>query len=58
MYSMGVIIFEMCYPFATGMEREESLRRLTQYTTFPDDFEQKCGQDSDFVSFFGIVIEV
>jgi len=49
MYSLGVIIFEMGYPFTTGMEREECLRRLTQFNIFPDDFDQKCGLDADFV---------
>ena len=39
----------MCYPFTTGMEREECLRRLSQFSTFPEDFDQKTGADADFV---------
>ena len=30
MYSLGVIIFEMCYPFNTAMERVHTLTALRQ----------------------------
>ncbi|RXK39365.1 PEK/GCN2 protein kinase [Tremella mesenterica] len=37
MYSLGIIFFEMCYPFKTGMERIQILSALRQPSiTFPD----------------------
>ncbi|KAJ1679567.1 eukaryotic translation initiation factor 2-alpha kinase [Spiromyces aspiralis] len=44
MYSLGVILFEMCYPVNTGMERANVIMRLRkQQIEFPPDFpiEQK-----------------
>jgi len=49
MYSLGVIIFEMCYPMRTGMEREEILRALTLNNEFPEDFDARCGAGADLV---------
>lgn len=40
MYSVGVILFEMCYPpFATGMERILALRNLRDRSLLPSDFD-------------------
>lgn len=37
MYSLGIIFFEMCYPFKTGMERIQILSALRQPSvTFPE----------------------
>ena len=39
LFSMGVILFEMCHaPFQTGMERVLTLRALRGSATFPNDF--------------------
>ena len=39
LFSIGVILFEMCYPpFQTGMERVLILRALRGSATFPDNF--------------------
>mmetsp|Transcript_1566 Transcript_1566/g.1376 ORF Transcript_1566/g.1376 Transcript_1566/m.1376 type:complete len:87 (-) Transcript_1566:491-751(-) len=38
-YSLGVILLEMCYFFSTGMEREEHLRELYKSGRLPKDFE-------------------
>lgn len=27
LYSLGIILFEMCYPLSTGMERVEVMKR-------------------------------
>lgn len=41
MYSIGVILFEMCYPpFATGMERILALRNLRDRAELPLDFDK------------------
>ncbi|RKP02203.1 hypothetical protein CXG81DRAFT_11040, partial [Caulochytrium protostelioides] len=43
LYSLGIILFEMAYPFSTGMERAIVLRSLREPTCrFPDDFDQKA----------------
>ncbi|KAK9471529.1 kinase-like domain-containing protein [Dipodascopsis tothii] len=39
MYSLGIIFFEMCYPFSTGMERVHVLKNLRLPTIkFPSEF--------------------
>lgn len=39
MYSLGVIFFEMCYAFKTGMERNQVLGALrTPKVVFPDEW--------------------
>ena len=43
MFSLGVILFEMCHkPFSTGMERLLTLRRLREGVELPDAFEASC----------------
>ncbi|AQZ17561.1 GCN2 (YDR283C) [Zygosaccharomyces parabailii] len=40
MYSLGIIFFEMVYPFTTGMERVNILKNLrTPQVRFPPDFD-------------------
>lgn len=40
MYSLGIIFFEMVYPFSTGMERVNILKKLrTPQVEFPPDFD-------------------
>ncbi|SCU88411.1 LAFA_0E12530g1_1 [Lachancea sp. 'fantastica'] len=42
MYSLGVIFFEMIYPFSTGMERVNVLKMLrTPEVVFPADFDEQ-----------------
>ena len=42
MYSLGVIFFEMIYPFDTGMERVNVLKKLRSVDVeFPSDFDEK-----------------
>lgn len=39
MYSLGIILFEMCYPLSTGMERARTLNNLRLASIeFPSDF--------------------
>ena len=41
MYSLGIIFFEMIYPFGTGMERVNSLKDLRLASIkFPTDFDE------------------
>lgn len=40
MYSLGIIFFEMVYPFSTGMERVNTLKKLrSPQVEFPSDFD-------------------
>jgi len=41
-YSLGIILFEMCYRMTTGMERNICLSRLRKMT-FPDDWDSSVG---------------
>lgn len=39
-YSLGIIFFEMCYSFSTGMERDKVLKNLRlEKIVFPNDFK-------------------
>ncbi len=40
-YSLGVVVFELWYPFKTGMERVEKLRALRETGTLPPGFEER-----------------
>lgn len=41
MYSLGIILFEMCYPMSTGMERARTLNNLRLASiVFPRDFNE------------------
>lgn len=41
MYSLGIILFEMCYPMSTGMERARTLNNLRLASIiFPKDFNE------------------
>jgi hypothetical protein len=39
-YSLGIMLFELCYPMYTGMERSICLSKLREDGTFPHAFEQ------------------
>ncbi|GAX21296.1 eukaryotic translation initiation factor 2-alpha kinase 3 [Fistulifera solaris] len=41
-YSLGIILFELCYPMYTGMERSVCLTNLRAHK-FPSDWNQKVG---------------
>ena len=42
---MGIILFELLYPFSTQMERMQTIRNVRlRVPIFPTDFE--CGNDS------------
>jgi len=41
-YSLGIILFELCYPMYTGMERHTVFRGLRQ-RTFPDQWNKTVG---------------
>lgn len=50
-YSLGIIFFEMCYPFSTGMERVMALTALrSSDITFPPDFRMKHPDESELIS--------
>ncbi len=39
LYSLGIILFEMCFPFKTAMERDHTIRRLREKEhSLPDEF--------------------
>ncbi|CAD8070428.1 unnamed protein product [Paramecium primaurelia] len=42
-YSLGIILFEMYYPFKTDMERINYITQLREQCKFPKDFDQKVG---------------
>ncbi len=39
-FSLGIVVFELWYPFKTGMERAEKLRVLRELGTLPRGFEE------------------
>lgn len=47
-YSLGVILFEMLYPFATQMERVSTLLKVRQQI-FPERFTREMKHEADFV---------
>eukprot|EP01087_Luapelamoeba_hula_P021459 TRINITY_DN7508_c0_g1_i2.p1 TRINITY_DN7508_c0_g1~~TRINITY_DN7508_c0_g1_i2.p1 ORF type:complete len:1685 (-),score=296.46 TRINITY_DN7508_c0_g1_i2:8-5062(-) len=48
LYSLGIILFEMCYPFATAGERAEVLMNLRKHV-FPPGFEEKHPVEADLI---------
>jgi len=42
-YSLGIILFELCYPMYTGMERSLCLTRLRE-SQFPTDWQNAVGE--------------
>ncbi|KRX08180.1 Ubiquitin-conjugating enzyme/RWD-like protein [Pseudocohnilembus persalinus] len=47
MYSLGVIIYEMWYPFEFKQERYECIKLAKNKGEFPPDFDEKVGQDAE-----------
>ncbi|XP_060576600.1 eukaryotic translation initiation factor 2-alpha kinase 3-like [Ruditapes philippinarum] len=47
-YSLGVILFELLYPFATQMERVSTLLKVRQQN-FPDRFSREMQYEANFV---------
>ncbi|XP_053406912.1 eukaryotic translation initiation factor 2-alpha kinase-like isoform X2 [Mercenaria mercenaria] len=47
-YSLGVILFELLYPFATQMERVSTLLKVRQQI-FPERFSREMQYEADFV---------
>lgn len=46
MFSLGVILFEMCWkPFSTGMERISVLKDLREFAKLPDEFVKKVPEN-------------
>lgn len=43
MYSLGIILFELYYPFNTEMERITTLSKLKENQIFPQDFDTRVG---------------
>ena len=39
-FSLGIVVFELWYPFKTGMERAEKLRLLRELGTLPHGFAE------------------
>ncbi|KAI9261602.1 kinase-like domain-containing protein [Phascolomyces articulosus] len=48
MFSLGVIFFEMCYTFSTGMQRAVVLQELRN-GRFPDDFPKEYGNQRKII---------
>jgi len=44
-YSLGIILFELCYPMYTGMERNICLSKLRQQRQFPSDWDAVVGSN-------------
>ncbi|XP_064602611.1 eukaryotic translation initiation factor 2-alpha kinase 3-like [Liolophura sinensis] len=47
-YSLGVILFELLFPFATQMERIRTLQDVTQHKS-PERFKREMPKEHDFV---------
>lgn len=45
MYSLGLIMFEICYHMRSDMQRYKTLMELRASKTFPKDFDKECGGD-------------
>eukprot|EP00658_Telonema_sp_P-2_P071287 TRINITY_DN6056_c0_g1_i7.p1 TRINITY_DN6056_c0_g1~~TRINITY_DN6056_c0_g1_i7.p1 ORF type:complete len:489 (-),score=87.81 TRINITY_DN6056_c0_g1_i7:218-1684(-) len=50
LYSLGVILFEMLFPFSTGMMRALTLGALRDSLEFPPEFERLYPQQSKIIS--------
>jgi len=48
-YALGLILFELCYPFSTGMERMLKLNDARNLK-FPDEFKQEEPEMVEFIS--------
>eukprot|EP01105_Mastigella_eilhardi_P019642 TRINITY_DN4639_c0_g1_i2.p1 TRINITY_DN4639_c0_g1~~TRINITY_DN4639_c0_g1_i2.p1 ORF type:complete len:1383 (-),score=422.18 TRINITY_DN4639_c0_g1_i2:93-4241(-) len=48
-FSLGIILFEMCAPFETSMERAVALTELREKQVFPPGFEAKCQRESQVI---------
>jgi translation initiation factor 2-alpha kinase 4 len=48
-FALGVIFFEMCYRFSTGMERIEVLKEMRDKGTLPQEFEEKNPRKADLL---------
>jgi hypothetical protein len=55
MFSLGVILFEMCYPMKTGMERKDCLENITIQNKLPEDFDSRCKENSDLVDIYNFI---
>eukprot|EP00523_Entomoneis_sp_CCMP467_P006287 CAMPEP_0168731760 /NCGR_PEP_ID=MMETSP0724-20121128/7426_1 /TAXON_ID=265536 /ORGANISM="Amphiprora sp., Strain CCMP467" /LENGTH=1205 /DNA_ID=CAMNT_0008778767 /DNA_START=45 /DNA_END=3663 /DNA_ORIENTATION=+ len=42
-FSLGIMLFELCYPMYTGMERNICLTKLRQQLSFPSDWDAVVG---------------
>jgi len=49
MYSLGIIFFEMCFPFHTGHERYTVLQELREHLWFPSNFEKQFPMQSQVI---------
>eukprot|EP01119_Soliformovum_irregulare_P020911 TRINITY_DN6843_c0_g2_i2.p1 TRINITY_DN6843_c0_g2~~TRINITY_DN6843_c0_g2_i2.p1 ORF type:complete len:1469 (-),score=373.99 TRINITY_DN6843_c0_g2_i2:69-4475(-) len=48
-YSLGIIFFEMCVPFTTGMERIMTLNALRKEAKFPERFEERHPTEAELL---------
>eukprot|EP01117_Protostelium_nocturnum_P010558 TRINITY_DN3798_c0_g1_i4.p1 TRINITY_DN3798_c0_g1~~TRINITY_DN3798_c0_g1_i4.p1 ORF type:complete len:1615 (+),score=530.73 TRINITY_DN3798_c0_g1_i4:178-5022(+) len=49
-YSLGIIFFEMCHPFRTGMERVMTLNSLRNNGKYPANFEKEHGSEKECIA--------
>lgn len=49
LYSLGIILFEMCHPITTGMERAEVLTALRIDMKFPSGFEKEHPTEAELI---------
>ncbi len=49
LYSLGIIFFEMAYPFSTAMERAEVLTQLRNKLQFPAGFEETHAAEAELI---------
>ncbi|KAH3766435.1 Serine/threonine-protein kinase [Pelomyxa schiedti] len=49
-YSLGIILFELCYKFETGMERAIILSTLRDHCIFPPAFEDKLPKEAEVIT--------
>lgn len=45
MYSLGITVFEMFYPFKTKMQRDEALKNVKEKHSFPADFDKYASKN-------------
>lgn len=54
MYSLGIVLLELLYPFKTDMERHRTIQDLRKLLIIPREIEEKWPH---LVSYFGATVD-